>query len=151
MLLCISYLHEQLQGELFERREGRESYRIHQEGCFLGFMGRPIKYDADWNEHEWWAVFVQFRQWQTWPGFIDKSHEAGADWGLEVKDTVSRGLGTAGTPFFKSGISYKFLDNVSLDFSLSFKFVDMITSAVYLNECILKTGVKVYFWWKEKF
>ena len=53
MLLRISYLHEQLQGELFERREGRESYRIHQEGCFLGFMGRPIKYDADRNEHEW--------------------------------------------------------------------------------------------------
>ena len=42
-----------LLGELFERREGRESYRIHQEGCFLGFMGRPIKYDADRNEHEW--------------------------------------------------------------------------------------------------
>lgn len=50
-----------------------------------------------------------------------------------------------GTPFFKGGLSYKFLNNVSLDFSLSFKFVDMITSAVYLNECILKTGVKVYF------
>lgn len=50
-----------------------------------------------------------------------------------------------GTPFFKGGLSYKFIDNVSLDLSLSFKFVDMITSAVYLNECILKTGVKVYF------
>lgn len=50
-----------------------------------------------------------------------------------------------GTPFFKSGVSYKILDDVGLDLSLSLKFVDMITSAVYLNECILKAGVKVYF------
>ena len=50
-----------------------------------------------------------------------------------------------GTPFFKFGAGYKFRDNVSLDSTLSFKYVDMITSAVYLNECIYKTAIKVYF------
>ncbi len=50
-----------------------------------------------------------------------------------------------GTPFFKCGVSYKFRDNVSLDSTLTFKYVDMITSAVYLSECNYKTAVKVYF------
>lgn len=50
-----------------------------------------------------------------------------------------------GTPFFKGGVNYKFNDNIGLEAAMTLKCVDMITSAVYLSECNLKTNVKVYF------
>ncbi len=50
-----------------------------------------------------------------------------------------------GTPFFKAGFDYQFAENLKLNADLTLKFVDMITSAVYLSECIFRTGVKVYF------
>jgi len=50
-----------------------------------------------------------------------------------------------GTPFLKTGIDYQFEENLKLNFDFTMKFVDMITSAVYLSECILRTGVKVDF------
>ena len=49
------------------------------------------------------------------------------------------------TPFFKTGLGYRFDENCAIDCSLTLKFVDMITSAVYLNDCILRTSLKVYF------
>lgn len=50
-----------------------------------------------------------------------------------------------GTPFFKVGCDYQFAENLKLNADLTLKFVDMITSAVYLSECIFRTGVKVYY------
>lgn len=50
-----------------------------------------------------------------------------------------------GTPFFKGGVNYKINDNIGLEAAMTLKCVDMITSAVYLSECNLKTNVKVYF------
>ena len=50
-----------------------------------------------------------------------------------------------GTPFFKVGCDYQFAENLKLNAELTLKYVDMITSAVYLSECIFRTGVKVYF------
>ena len=50
-----------------------------------------------------------------------------------------------GTPFFKSGVNYMIADNAKLNMELTFKFLDMITSAVYLSECVFRTSVRVYF------
>lgn len=50
-----------------------------------------------------------------------------------------------GTPFVKIGGSYTFPGNVDLDMSLTMKFVDGIVSAVMLNQCTLRTTVKVHF------
>ena len=49
------------------------------------------------------------------------------------------------TPFFKTGLGYRFDENCIIDCSVTLKFVDMITSAVYLNDCILRTSLKVSF------
>lgn len=50
-----------------------------------------------------------------------------------------------GTPFFKTGFDYKFNENAKLNMDITFKFVDMITSAVYLSQCVYRTSVKVSF------
>lgn len=50
-----------------------------------------------------------------------------------------------GTPFFKSGFNYMFADNLKLNMELTLKFIDMITSAVYLSECVFRTSVRLYF------
>ena len=50
-----------------------------------------------------------------------------------------------GTPYFQSGFNYLFADNLKLNMELTLKFIDMITSAVYLSECVFRTSVRVYF------
>ena len=50
-----------------------------------------------------------------------------------------------GTPFFKAGVDYELTERIKLNADLTFKFVDMITSAVYLNECIFRSGVRLCF------
>ncbi len=50
-----------------------------------------------------------------------------------------------GTPFAKTGFDYEFDKNLRFNMDITFKFVDMITSAVYLSECVLRTGIKVGF------
>ena len=50
-----------------------------------------------------------------------------------------------GTPFIRLGGAYSFPNNVDLDMSVTMKFVDGIVSAVMLNQCILRTTVKVHF------
>ena len=50
-----------------------------------------------------------------------------------------------GTPYFQSGFNYMFADNLKLNMELTLKFIDMITSAVYLSECVLRTSVRLYF------
>ena len=49
------------------------------------------------------------------------------------------------TPYFKTGLGYRFDKSCAIDCSVTLKFVDMITSAVYLNDCIIRTALKVYF------
>ena len=50
-----------------------------------------------------------------------------------------------GTPFFKGGASYHIRDNLAIDASLAFKFIDMVVSTAYCSQCILKAGVKYSF------
>ena len=50
-----------------------------------------------------------------------------------------------GTPFFKTGFNYEFAENMKINMDITFKFVDMITSAVYLSQCVYRTSVKVNF------
>ena len=50
-----------------------------------------------------------------------------------------------GTPFLKTGFSYRFTDDFGFDFSVTCKFFDMVVSAVMLNQCAVKATVKVYF------
>ena len=49
-----------------------------------------------------------------------------------------------GTPFIKLGGSYRFADRLAFDASFAMKFTDGIVSALVLNQCKLKTTVKVY-------
>ncbi len=50
-----------------------------------------------------------------------------------------------GTPFFKGGATYHIKDNLAINASLSFKFIDMVVSTAYLSQCILKAGVEYNF------
>ena len=48
-----------------------------------------------------------------------------------------------GTPFIKFGADFRILPVFGLGVDLTLKYVDMITSAVYLNESILRVAFKV--------
>lgn len=50
-----------------------------------------------------------------------------------------------GTAFFKGGFAYQLSDELGFDTSITFKFIDMIVSAVMLNQCSLRTSVRVDF------
>ena len=77
-----------------------------------------------------------FMRWQFTPTF---------DFYFSLKSIDYFDYPLLGTPFFKTGFDYEFTEGAKLNIDLTLKFVDMITSAVYLSECILRTGVKVNF------
>lgn len=76
-----------------------------------------------------------------------------ASWNFTEKFTLFAGLSTIdyydyplfGTAFFKGGVFYRPRKEIAFDVALTFKFIDIIISAVSLNECILDVGGKVYF------
>lgn len=76
-----------------------------------------------------------------------------ACWNFTEKFTLFAGFSTIdyydfplfGTAFFKGGVSYRPRKDLAFSGALTFKFIDMVVSAVSLNECILDVGGKVYF------
>ena len=76
-----------------------------------------------------------------------------ARWNFTEKFTLFAGFSTVdyfdyplfGTAFFKGGVTYRPRKEFDFDIALTFKFIDMVVSAVSLNECILDIGTKVYF------
>ena len=49
------------------------------------------------------------------------------------------------SPILKSGFCYKFDKHLGLDMSVALKFYDMIVSAVMLNQCTVRTTLKVFY------
>ena len=49
------------------------------------------------------------------------------------------------SPIIKTGFCYDFGNHFAFDMSASLKFYDMIVSAVMLNQCSVKTTLKVYY------
>lgn len=89
------------------------------------------------------------------PGFLDYSLWLGfrADWKFtpnfdfyfSVKTTDYFDYPLLGTPFFKLGTNWRLLENFALNTELTIKMVDIITSAVYINECAFRTTFRTYF------